>query len=193
MTRTTRFGEFNVFDAAHISAAVLNGLRTIVGVHAEVVQSLTLPILFHALPDEAPAGDDASTRSTYRSVLRSLTELCTMPALFETLTIRITTKLDLLSSSNLSGESASGQSRRECVVAYAWDLLHTLEMVINKKIEDKHVDVARHYNQVVPRLCSLAIKAAYADGPDEELFRDRRLLVVVGSITETLFWELSPE
>lgn len=168
-------------------------MRTIVGVHAEVVQSLTLPILFHSLPDEAPAADDADTRETYRGVLRSLAELCTMPALFETLTIRITTKLDLLSSSDLSGLAAAGPSRRECVVAYAWDLLHTLELVINKKIEDKHVDVAKHYGQVVPRLCSLAVKAAYDDGSDEALFRDRRLLVVVGSITETLFWELSPE
>lgn len=114
-----------------------------------------------------------------------------MPALFETLTVRITTKLDLLSSSDLSESSASGPSRRECVVAYAWDLLRTLEAVINKKIEDMHVDVARHYNQVVPRLCSLAIKAAFAD--ETSLFRDRRLLVVVGSISETLFWELSPE
>ncbi|BEJ17350.1 hypothetical protein CspHIS471_0607510 [Cutaneotrichosporon sp. HIS471] len=176
-----------------VRSAVLSGLRTIVGVQPEVVQSLTLPILFHALPDEAPAADDADTRETYRSVLRSLTELCTMPALFETLTVRITTKLDLLSSSDLSGPSASGPSRREVVVAYAWDLLHTLQNVINRKIEDKHVDVARHYSQVVPRLCSLAIKAAYDDGSPEALFRDKRLLAVVGSITETLFWELSPE
>lgn len=115
-----------------------------------------------------------------------------MPVLFETLTVRITTKLDLLSSSDLSGSSSSGPSRRECVVAYAWDLLHTLESVINKKIEDKHVDVARHYSQVVPRLCSLAIKAAFS-ADAQALFRDRRLLVQIGSITETLFWELSPE
>lgn len=160
--------------------------------HADVVQSLTLPILFHALPDEAPAADDSDTRESYRSVLRSLTELCTMPALFETLTVRITTKLDLLSSSDLSGSSGAGPSRRECVVAYAWDLLHTLEDVVNKKIEDKHVDVARHYNAVVPRLASLAIKAAF-DESSHALFRDRRLLVVIGSITETLFWELTPE
>ncbi|KLT44071.1 ARM repeat-containing protein [Cutaneotrichosporon oleaginosum] len=175
-----------------VRSAVLSGLRTIVGVHAEVVQSLTLPILFHALPDAGPAPDDSDLRETYRSVLRSLTELCTMPALFETLTIRITTKLDLLSSSEPSS-TTFGPSKRECDVAYAWDLLHTLETVINKKIEEKHADIARHYNQVVPRLCSLAIKAAYADGDQETLFRDRRLLVVVGSITETLFWELSPE
>lgn len=165
-------------------------MKSIAARHPEVVQSVTLPILFHTLPDEAPTEDDADGRDKYRSVLDALTELCTLPSLFEALVVRITTKLDMLSSAASSAESA----QRECTVAYSWDLLHTLQRVIDAKLLDKHVDLSKYFGQVVPRIYGLAIPAALPRTSQvQPLFRDRRLLTVISNIAEALFWELSPE
>lgn len=173
---------------------MVTGLTGISKVHPTVIESVTLPLLFHALPEHAPGLYDTSSRDKYRSILRSLSELCVQPALFETLVIRITTKLDFLTSSTSTAEEPTTQEARECEVAYAWDLLHCLAGVIDKKVDDKHVDVVKHFDTIVPRLYALCISAAAPKlGGQEPLFRDRRLLTVVGRITERLVWELNAE
>ncbi|TXT13309.1 hypothetical protein VHUM_00676 [Vanrija humicola] len=175
-----------------IQRAVLDGLKTIAEKHADVVQSVTLPLLFHALPEQAPAESDYDGREKYRAILSSLAELCVLPSLFETLVVRIITKLDLLSSPGAGAEPTA--SERETTAAYAWDLLNTLRVVLDQKLAAKHADVARHYSQIVPRLFGLVVSAALprTDSADP-LFRDHRLLVVVASIAEALFWEQSEE
>jgi DNA repair/transcription protein MET18/MMS19 len=126
-------------------------------------------------------------RDKYRTVLDALTELCSLPSLFEALVVRVTTKLDLLSSEELIVD-------RECSVAYSWDLLHTLQRVIDSKLEAKHVDLPKYFSQVVPRLFGLVITAALPRTDKvEPMFHDRRLIAIVATITETLFWELTPE
>lgn len=98
----------------------------------------------------------------------------------------VTTKLDLLSS-----EEAADV---ECSVAFAWDLLHTLQRVINSKLDLKHVDLPKYFSQVVPRLFGLVIPASLSHTDSaKSVFRDRRLSSIVGDIAETLFWELTPE
>ena len=138
------------------------------------------------------------SREKYRSILDSLSQLCIQPALFETLVIRILTKLDLLSDS--TKPSADGDvdmaaaEALECSVAYAWDLLNCLSGVIDVKLEAKHVDVVKHFHQIVPRVSGLAVSAAAPKSADcEPLFRDRRLLSSIGRIIENLTWELSAE
>lgn len=125
-------------------------------------------------------------RDQYRSVLDALTELCALPALFEALVVRITTKLDLLSSAPVT--------ERESTVAYAWDLLHTLQRVVDAKLEAKHVDLPKYFSQVCPRLFTLVVAAALP-GVDktEPLFSDRRLIAAVATLAEMLFWELTPQ
>lgn len=170
------------------SSAVLEGLKTIAGVHPDGVEGVTLPLLFHTLPEAAPAQDDVDGRDAYRSILAALTDLCTLPALFETLVVRVSTKLDLLSSTAASAHSHA----REPTVAYAWDLLNTLQKVINIKLEAKHVDLPKYYSQVMPRLFGMAAAAAAPrDDTVIPLFRDRRLISIVAVIGEALFWELS--
>lgn len=144
------------------------------------------------MPEQAPAESDFDGRDKYRSILSSLSELCVLPSLFETLVVRITTKLDLLSSAGADVEQTP--SERETTVAYAWDLLNTLRSVLDQKLAAKHVDVARHYAQIVPRLFGLVVSAALPRADRHiPLFRDHRLLVVVASIAEALFWEQPEE
>lgn len=165
-----------------VRTAALTGLKSIAGSNPTIVQNSTLPLLFHALPDSAPAADDSKAREAYRRVLKALTELCAAPALFQTLVVRITTKLDLLSSSD--GDA-------ECTAAYAWDLLHAVRIVLDAKLESKHVDVPKYYAEIVPRFAQLAVVAAQS--PDRPLFRDVRLLRAVADIIELLFWQQNAE
>lgn len=171
-----------VHDAdEEVRSAALAGLKSIAGSNATVVQNSTLPLLFHALPDTAPAADDGAAREAYRRVLRALTELCAAPALFQPLVVRISTKLDLL----------SGGAGDERSAAYAWDLLHAVRVVLDAKLAAGHVDVPKYYGELVPRLAQLAAVAAQA--PDRPLFRDVRLVRAVADIAELLFWEQAPE
>lgn len=173
-------------------SAVVKGLTSVSKVYPDVVESTTLPLLFHHLPDNAPAIDDTTARDQYRSILKSLSELCVQPALFETLVVRITTKLDLFTSPSEAPNDVdqTDAEYNECQVAYAHDLLSTLSATIDVKIEQKHVDVVKHFDRIIPRLYTLVVSAAGTDGA---LFRDKRLLALVGRITETLMWELSVE
>ncbi|KAK4683806.1 DNA repair/transcription protein MET18/MMS19, partial [Tremellales sp. Uapishka_1] len=160
-----------------IRPVVINALTSISKIHPSIIESITLPLLFHNLPDAAPTVTETLQRDKYRSILASLSKLCIQPALFETLLIRITTKLDLLSSRPASEEE----------VAYAYDLLRCLEGVVEKKLEEKHTDVVKYFEQLVPRLWGLSIVH------QEGIFRDRRVVGIIGRIGERLIWELSTE
>ncbi|OCF43478.1 DNA repair/transcription protein MET18/MMS19 [Kwoniella heveanensis CBS 569] len=179
-------------------AEAVSALTTISTFHPTVIEAITLPLMFHSLPDTAPPASDFTGRDKYRSILGSLTELCAQPALFQTLVIRVTTKLDLLASSSPAqdaddnmGEKLDG---RECTVVYAWDLLNSLVKVIEQKTKAKHIDLSRYFDQLIPRIWTLVISAAGPrTGGDQPLFRDRRLLALVGRIGEQMIYELSSE
>jgi DNA repair/transcription protein MET18/MMS19 len=182
--------------------SAVEGLTAICKTHSAVIEASTLPLLFHNLPDQPPPLEAIEGREKYRSVLLSLSELCVQPSLFETLVIRITTKLDLLSSQPLTIHTAasqgdvemngsSGEDSRECYLAYAWDLLNCLSNVINAKLTAKHTDVVKYFDTIIPRLYELVVSAAVPKvGDGQPLFRDRRLLGIIGRITERLMWEL---
>lgn len=171
-------------------SAVIKGLTTVSKLYSSIVESLTLPLLFHNLPDQAPPVSDIAGREKYRSILSSLVELCVLPALFETLVIRIISKLDHLSSSGQEGEVDT----RDCNLSYGWDLLNCLSEVIDRKLKLKHVDTVKYFDQLIPRLYGLVIVAAVpVAGGNAPLFADRRLLSSVGRISETLLWESTVE
>ncbi len=177
---------------------MIDGLIIISRLHPSIIKNVTLPLLFHNLPDGAPPQSAKAARDRYRSVLDSLSRLCIQPALFQSLVIRIVSKLDLLSPSpETSADSdidTSATEVRECNVAYAWDLLDCLATVIDAKLESKHVDVIKYFNQIIPRLFGLAVNAAMTrTGEADPIFRDRRLLGLLGRIAETLTWELNVE
>lgn len=92
-------------------------------------------------------------------------------------------------------ESDSSDGQRECTVAYAFDLLSCLATVIDQKIEAKHVDVVKYFDQLIPRLYQLVVVAAQPKigSAGEPLFRDTRLLGLVGRVAQTLVWELDSQ
>jgi DNA repair/transcription protein MET18/MMS19 len=65
---------------------------------------------------------------------------------------------------------------------------------LDSKIKEKHVDVVKYFDKIIPRLYSLVISAAgLKNSGRAPFFQDRRLLSIIGRITETLMWELSAE
>ncbi|WVR08275.1 hypothetical protein IAU60_005322 [Kwoniella sp. DSM 27419] len=183
-------------DEDEVRSEVIQALTTVSGQYPMVIESVTLPLLFHNLPDSAPGATEYAAREQYRSILDSLSQLCVQPALFQTLVIRITTKLDLLSTVQSPTENdADGRmvdvAESETQTAYAWDLLNALRTVIEKKTEAKHSDLARYFDQLVPRLCTLTVAAvASKTGQNAALFGNRRLLVLIGKIVERMVQEL---
>lgn len=174
-------------------SVVIKGLGTICAIHSPIVESVTLPLLFHRLPDQAPSTTDVTAREKYRSILHSLSEICVQPSLFQTLVIRINTKLEILSSASQRTvlDSDTPEQARECAVAYAWDLVNALSTVVDAKLAAKHADLVRYFDQIVPRLYGLAVTAAVPRvGTVVPVFRDRRLLSVISRISETMTWEL---
>lgn len=183
--------------ADNTRSVVIKGLTTICALHSNIIENITLPLLFHHLPDQAPSTSDVTGREKYRSILDSLSELCVHTTLFETLVIRINTKLELLSSglANTAGaDSDTPEQTRECTVAYAWDLINALSTVIDSRLAAKHTDVVKYFDQIVPRLYGLAVAAAAPRvGSVVPIFCDRRLLSVISRVSETMTWELTAE
>lgn len=114
--------------------------------------------------------------------------------------VRITSRLDILVST--TPEKSEGgdvemddMDARECNIAYAWDLLNSLLTVIEAKIKEKHVDVGKYYEELMPRLVGLAVMASQqtGGGSGEPLFKDRRLVAIISKIEEKMIWELSVE
>nr|ODN91252.1 DNA repair/transcription protein MET18/MMS19 [Cryptococcus depauperatus CBS 7841] len=182
-----------------IRLEVIQALTTISTHNPSTIESITLPLLFHNLPDQAPSPQDFIAREKYRSILDSLNKLCIQPALWQTMIVRITTKLDLLTSSANATSAVTDVetdevNERECNIAYAWDLLHCLLSVLRTKIKAKHVDVAKHYDELIPRLYGFVIHAGQKQtGRKEALFRDRRLLRIVAIIGREMIHELTIE
>lgn len=172
-----------------IRNSVLGSLTSLSIIHPTVIESSTLPLLFHSLPDNSPSLSETKLRDKYRSHLHSLSDLCVQPALFETLVIRILNKLDTVSATNITEDE-----QRECEVAYSYDLLDCLYGVIGKKVGEKHADVIKHFETVVPRLSGLVVEASMPRvGNMMPIWRDRRLLGLVGRMIDLLVWELPVE
>lgn len=153
-----------------------------------IIETSTLPLLFHSLPETAPSIDQTKQRSAYRAILAAIRDLCVSPSLFETLVIRIPNKLESVSAApTTSGAEAGDQF--ECDVAYAHDLVSCLDDTVKRKIKDKHVDVTKHYDSIVPKLWRMAVTAAMAKG-EGRMWRDRRLLGLLARLTDRLTWAL---
>ncbi|RXK38054.1 hypothetical protein M231_04724, partial [Tremella mesenterica] len=188
-------------SSSDIKRTAIKGLITISKIYSSLIESITFPLLFHNLPDAAPTVSAVQAREKYRSILYSLSQLCVQPGLFQTLVIRITTKLELLASSPLPAEQDVQMSNgagvvidaRECTVAYTWDLLNCLSGVIDAKLAEKHVDVVRYWDQIIPRIYRMAVEGAISRIGPEPLFSDTRLLEMSGKISEVMTWELNPE
>ena len=138
----------------------------------------TLPLLFIALPDDAPSRDSPTEISKYRRVLQLLARLCVQPPLFETLVIRLSAKLDLLFS------RAGDAEDTEPIAAYAHSLLQTLSRVLAVKVKENHADIPKYLELLIVPLYNLFVSSALKK-PDG-VATNERLLVVAGKVVSSV-------
>ena len=177
---------WHYFTKVHtFSADTLALLSVIATITPHHLSSQTLPILFSSLPDEAPSRDAAAQRACYWRALSALSTLCVQPQLFETLVIRLTTKLDLLCA--ILPTRAIDQ---ESTAAYAHAILTGLANTLDTKVSLKDVDVPKYADQLLPRIFRLYLEAALASSEVVAVAADPRLLQVgarvIRLVNETL-------
>lgn len=163
-------------DDSLSSDAALNLLAKIANTTPKHVEQLTLPLLFSSLPDAAPPRTADAERNKNWRVLGHLTRLCLQAALFETLVIRLSAKLDLLVAALASTDDA------EINVAYIHAILHTLAQVLSKKVERKDPDVSKYVDRLLPHLFRHFIASATASEDGEAVLGDVRLVKVAADI-----------
>ncbi|KXN90718.1 hypothetical protein AN958_04003 [Leucoagaricus sp. SymC.cos] len=117
------------------SDAVLEVLSAVAKVNPRPVEAQTLPLLFSSLPDTPPARNDIPARVKILNVLSALETLCVDAQLFETLIIRLTTKLDLICVPNVTSLPSLSATEEEVELhaAYAHWILTTLAKTLKKK------------------------------------------------------------
>ncbi|KAL1941257.1 hypothetical protein VTO73DRAFT_7469 [Trametes versicolor] len=176
-------------DESEISDASLDLLCTVSSFAPSHVSSNTLPLLFTALPDRAPMREAEADRVRCWRTLAYLKKLCTHPELFETLVVRLSTKLDLLCIPSASSDEQSGTDL-EPSAAYAHSILKTLADVLSAKIDLGHADVVKYIDRLVPRLYNLFIYSALLAEEKPMPATEPRLLAVSAQIitlvTQTL-------
>lgn len=107
------------------------------------------------------------------------------PQLFETLVIRLITKLDLLCAI-----SPTRTIDQESTAAYAHAILTALANTLDAKVSSKDVDVPKYADQLLPRMFRLYLDAALASSEVVAVAADPRLLQVgariIRLVSETL-------
>jgi DNA repair/transcription protein MET18/MMS19 len=147
---------------------------------------MTLPLLFSALPDQAPGRDDVEGREKYRMGLSALSRLCTQPNLFETLVVRLSVRLSLLYAPAIAPEEP------EPSAAYAHALLSTLADVLARKVENGDVDVQKYVDRLVPRLFNLAVHGALVTSGNSGV-ADPRVIDVIARLVNLVIQPLSAQ
>ncbi|EPT02988.1 hypothetical protein FOMPIDRAFT_1142982 [Fomitopsis schrenkii] len=171
-----------------ISDAALDLLTTISVSAPRHVSETTLPLFFGSLPDHAPARDDQAARLKYWRTLSSLATLCKQSDLFETLVVRLLTKLDLVCD---SAPAASGDI--EPSAAYAHSILRTIADVLEAKIKLGHADVVKYIDRLVPRVYNLFIYSALVSEGALLVATEPRLVAVAARVITLVVQTLSAQ
>lgn len=166
-------------DDCKISDVALDILSTISITTPRHVEEQTLPLLLSSLPDQAPSRDAILDRAKYQRALSALTKLCLQPDLFETLVIRLTTKLDFIC---VPATSPSSETDTEPSIAYAHSIITALSNTLASKVDMGHVDIPKYIDRLVPRLYNLFIYSAVVPGGEHMVASDPRLVVVAAKI-----------
>ncbi|GBE89610.1 MMS19 nucleotide excision repair [Sparassis crispa] len=164
-------------EGDEISEPALDLLSTISLSAPWHVSQTTLPLLFGSLPDKAPPRDAEAERIKYWRTLASLEQLCKQPDLFETLVVRLSTKLDLVCV-----PPAEPEQDTEPSAAYAHSLLRTLVDVLAAKVDLAHTDVVKYIDRLVPRLYNLFIYSALVSNSESMVATDPRLVSVAARV-----------
>ncbi|PBK99659.1 ARM repeat-containing protein [Armillaria gallica] len=151
-------------------------LTTITTISPHHVVDQTLPLLFNDLPDRAPPRDAVADRIKYRRVLTALSTLCQQSELFEVFMIRLTTRVELLCS------ATDIEADLEPRAAYAHAILKSIAQTMSSKVDEKHIDVPKYIDRLVPRLFNLFIYSALTSEGGYVIATDPRLILVAGDI-----------
>ena len=128
--------------------------------NSKIIEEYTLPLLFSSLPDSPPHRDAHRERMKCWRTLHLLARLCVSAPLFETLVVRLTTKLDIVCVPKDGTDETHGLEPR---IAYAHGILKTLASVVELKVNANHTDVQKYIDRLIPRLYSLFIYLSLAD------------------------------
>ncbi|KAK0202783.1 Dos2-interacting transcription regulator of RNA-Pol-II-domain-containing protein [Desarmillaria ectypa] len=166
-------GDTNENDDESDTLKLLTTITTITSHH---VVDQTLPLLFNDLPDQPPSRDAVADHIKYRRVLMALSTLCQQPELFEVFMIRLTTRVELLCS------TTDVEADLEPRAAYAYAILRSVSRTMSSKVDEKHVDVPKYIDRLVPRLFNLFIYSALTSDGGYVIATDPRLILVAGDI-----------
>lgn len=165
----------------------LEVLESVAALNVKPIEGQTLPLLVAQLPSSAPKLEDEAVRYQLRQNLHALSVLCAQPGLLEYLLIRIFGQLETLISTSASSSSESDGSakyiQRECDIAYAHTLLHTIHDTISRKVAAKHHDIVKHFDALVPRLFGIFKAASATPG---NILNDVRVVVEASAIIELM-------
>jgi DNA repair/transcription protein MET18/MMS19 len=156
-------------------------LSSISSISPQHVEKQTLPLLFSSLPDKAPPRAATSDRAMYWRILSALGELCIQQELFETLVIRLSTKLDLVCVP-LTSSVKKRDLDFEPSAAYAHAILTILANSLRKKVDLGHTDVPKYIDRLVSRLYNLFIYSALLSTEDSMAATDLRVVSITAQI-----------
>ncbi|KAL5536863.1 hypothetical protein ACEPAF_686 [Sanghuangporus sanghuang] len=178
-------------DADVASDDALAVLATIADRNSKVVEEYTLPLLFSSLPDSPPLRDAHRERAKCWRTLHLLARLCVSAPLFETLVVRLTTKLDIVCASK--SDDPDEMQDPEPRAAYAHGILKTLGSVIELKVNANHADVPKYIDRLVPRLYNLLIYLSLADKSASSSDLYSKLLEISGQIITLVVRTVPPD
>ncbi|PPQ72316.1 hypothetical protein CVT26_007273, partial [Gymnopilus dilepis] len=170
--------EDGFFDESDSILDLLSGISNIAPRH---VSEQILPSLFSSLTDSAPTREDTIGRQRSWRVLSTLSKLCLQSELFENLVIRLTTKLDIIcfpSAEQLPIISADPEPS----AAYIHMILKTLAQALEFKSKEKHPDIAKYIDRLVPHIFNVFVASAFLSDKQIAVATEPRLIEVAGKI-----------
>jgi DNA repair/transcription protein MET18/MMS19 len=146
---------------------VLGLLNTITDISPIPVEELALPVLIEQLPDRPPSRDDTKAQARITNALAALRTICVHPILFERLVIRLSTKIDLVVTTEGAGDMVN---------AYIHIILSTLSGLLSEKLEKGHVDVGKYVERLVPALYYLFLHSTGEDENTDAVILDAKVV-----------------
>lgn len=164
-------------------------LATVATIAPHHIAERTLPLLFSALPDNAPARDAGTERTKSWLILATLSQLCTQSNLFDVLVSRLMTKVDIL----CVPKGKMDVQDLEPTIAYAHAILTTISHTLASKAQKAHPDIAKHVNRLVPQLFNLFIYSSILSDSQDMAATDYRVVSTAAEIIASIVQALTPQ
>ena len=117
-------------------------------------------------------------RLQYWRTLSALSKLCIQPELFETMVVRLLTKLDLICVPK--GTIMVADSEPELAAAYAHSILMAFVIALETKVKLKHPDIPKYIDRLVSPLFNIFVYSSI--GPQNMVATNSRVINAAGKI-----------